>query len=133
MAQIAVTNLVDGLRNAVIHVSIKGDSTGDLVDEVIVDPATSFELALPAVPALRIDKIWYDLTDFNAFLEFDYLSSNTPVWSMSGNQPVELCFEGVGGLTDRSNELNGSGKLKLTTSGLALGAFGTIILHLKKS
>lgn len=133
MAQIAITNLVDGLRNAVVHVSIMGDGSGDLVDEIIVDPATSFELPLPAVPALRIDKLWYDLSGFNAFLEYDYLSSDTPVWSMSSGQGVELCFERFGGLTDYSNELNGSGKLKLTTSGLILGGFGTIVLGLKKS
>jgi hypothetical protein len=129
---ITVTTLHDGPRNAVVHVSIVGDGSGDLADEVLVDPA-AFDPPLPARPALKISKIMYDFTGFNAYLEFDYLSSDTPIWSMSGDQPGCFDFDSLGGLTDRSNELDGSGKLQITTDGLAAGDRGSMVLWVRKS
>ena len=133
MAQIKVTTLHDGPQNAHVQVSIIGDETGDVTDETLIDPATSFAIPLPSKPALRLVKIWYDLIGFDAFLEFDYLASDTPLWSMSNGQGTPLDFSCFGGLTDRSNELDGSGKLMLTTSGLGEGDFGSIVLDVKKS
>lgn len=133
MAQIKVTKMHDGPRNAVFHVALAGDGTGDLVDEVLIDPATDFDPPLPPVPALRIDALKYDLTGFDAKLEYDYLASDTPIWTMTGDAPVEFDFREIGGLTDRSLELDGSGKLLLTTAGLGSGAQGTVIIIAKKS
>lgn len=132
MAQISVTTLNDGPRNAIVHVSIQGDGSGELVDEVLIDPA-SFEPPLPPVPALKISKLWYALVGFDARLEFDYLASDTPVWSMPGGETACPDFDSFGGLTDRSDVLDGSGKLQLTTSGLTEGSFGTLILWVRKS
>jgi len=132
MAQLAVTKIIDGPRNAVVHVSISGDGSGDLADEIIIDPA-AFQIPLPPVPALKITEVWYDLSGFNAFLEFDYLTSDTPIWTMSGGQGNYVNFDYFGGLSDRSNELDGTGQIKLTTTGLTAGAFGTLILSIKKS
>jgi hypothetical protein len=133
MAQITITKMHDGPRNAVFHVSVFGDGSGELVDEVIIDPATSFDKPLPPEPAMRVEKLWYDLSGFDAFLEFDYLTSDTPVWTMSQNNTGQPDFSEIGGLTDRSNPLDGTGKLMLTTSGLGDGDFGTIIVYAKKS
>lgn len=133
MTQATITKLLDGPRNAVYHVSILADGSGDLGDEILIDPATSFNPALPAVPGLRIAQLWYDLSGFNAILEFDYLVSDTPIWSMSGGQANHVDFSCFGGLADRSNELDGSGKLKLSTSGLDTGDFGTLIVYATKS
>ena len=54
MAQIAITKLQDGPRNAVFHIVFSGDGSGDLTDEVVIDPATSFDPALPSTPATPI-------------------------------------------------------------------------------
>jgi hypothetical protein len=133
MAQISVTKLLDGARNAVFHISINGTGVGELVDEILIDPATSFDPAHPPAPSLRIERLWYDLSGFGGRLEYDYLTSDTPVWSMSeGSGGCQVDFECIGGLADRSNGLDGLGKLKLTTSGLDAGDFGTIIVHARK-
>lgn len=132
MAQVTVTKILDGARNAVFHVSVLGDGLGDVTDEVLIDPTTSFDPAFDSIPSMTIEKLWYDLSGFNARLEFDYLASDTPVWSMSGGQAVQLDFGFFKGLRDRSNELDGSGKLTMTTSGLGAGDFGTLIVHVRK-
>lgn len=132
MAQLTVTKILDGQKNAVFHVSVLGDGSGDVTDEVVIDPANDFDPALNAKPAMTIEKLWYDLSGFNARLEFDYLVSDTPVWSMSGDQAVQLDFGCFGGIKDRSNVLDGSGKLMLTTSGLGSSDFGTLIVHVRK-
>jgi hypothetical protein len=133
MAQITITKLNDGPRNAIIHVALRGDGTGDLVGETLLDPATSFDVPLPPVPALRIMRIMYDLTGFDARLDFDYLASDTPIWTMTGDTGSEFDFSSFGGLTDRSLELDGTGKLLLTTNGLDIGGLGSMIVVAKKS
>lgn len=132
MAQISVETLHDGPKNAVIHVSILGDGTGELTDEVLLDPA-AFDPPLPAVPALRITRLQYCFSGFSGRLEFDYLASDTPVWSMAGDEAIDLKFDEFGGITDRSNPLDGSGKLMLTTVGLGANDFGSMIVWAKKS
>ena len=132
MAQITVTKILDGPRNAVFHVSLAGNGEGDITDGVVIDPATSFDPALPANPTLTIYRLWYDLTGFSARLEFDYLVSDTPAWAMSGDQGVCLDFTFFGGLKDRSGAMDGSGKLTVTTSGLSEGDFGTFVVHVHK-
>ena len=132
MVQIILNVIHDGPRNAVLHVSFVGDGSGDLTDEVLLDPA-AFDPPLPSKPAMRICELWYDFTGFDAYLEYDYLASDTPIWTMSGGQGTEMCFKEFGGLTDRSNELDGSGKLMVTTTGLGAGDRGTLVLSVKKS
>lgn len=132
MSQVVVTKILDGARNAVFHVAIIGDALGDVSDSVIIDPAVDFTPALDAEPSMTIDSLWYDLAGFNARLEFDYLASDTPIWSMSGNQGTHIDFCHFGGLKDRSPAMDGLGKLQITTSGLADGDFGTLVIKVRK-
>ena len=129
MSQATVTRLHDGPRNAVYHVSIVGDGLGDLTDEVIIDP-TTFVPPGQAAPSLSMGRLWHDLNGFDAYLEFDYLGTDTPVWSMSqGPGPGEgVDLSAIGGLKDRSGALDGSGKLVLTTRGLGADDRGTIVI-----
>jgi hypothetical protein len=130
---VTVTKLMDGERNAAFHVFIKSDgASADLTDYVIIDPAISFNPALNQNPVMTVNEIYYDLAGFDAFIEFDYLLSDTPLWVMSGGQYAEAEFDCVGGLKDRSNELDGTGKLQITTSGLTAGKFGSIIIKVRK-
>lgn len=133
MAQLSIDQIHDGARNAVFHISILGDGTGDLDKQVIVDPAADFDPPLPPTPALRLTHIWYDLGGFSASLHYDYLSSERPLWSMSPNGAADMDFLIFGGLTDRSPVLDGSGQVLLTTSGLISGLEGSIVIALKKS
>lgn len=130
---VAITKLLDGPKNAAFHVFIKSDGvSADLTDEIIIDPASSFDPNLSQKPNMTVTEIYYDLSGFDAYIEFDYLLSDTPLWVMSGDQYAEAEFDCVGGLKDRSNELDGTGKLQLTTSGLTGGKFGTIIIKVRK-
>ena len=131
--KVTVTKLMDGQRNVGFHIFIKSDGvSADLTDYVVIDPAISFAPAFPNTPSMTVEKIYYDLAGFDAFLEFDYLLSDTPLWAMSGGQYAEAEFDCVGGLKDRSNELDGTGKLQITTSGLTAGKFGSIIVKVRK-
>lgn len=132
MAQIAIAKLADGPRNAIYHVTIVGDGSGDLDDEIIIDPAADFDPTGEAIPALNIQRLHYDLSGFSAWLEFDYLATDTPVWSMSSDGGGMAFFDYFGGLTDRSG-MDGTGKLKMSTNGLDAGDRGTIIIEAKKS
>lgn len=130
MAQVGITKILDGARNAVFHVVIEGDGSGDVTDQTLIDPAVDFVPALPASPSITIDKLTYDLAGFNAKLEFDYLASDTPIWTMAN----QLCpdFRETGGLKDRSPVQDGTGKLMLTTSGLAAGDMGSVLIWVRK-
>jgi hypothetical protein len=132
MAQVAITKVHDGGRNAVFHVSITGDAQGDITDEILIDPATSFDPAMRAKPTLSIDALWYDLSGFTAQLEFDYAASDTPAWSLSAGQANHLDFSCFGGLKDQSSPGDGLGKLKITTVGLGVGDIGTIVIKARK-
>jgi hypothetical protein len=132
--KVSITKLLDGPRSAVFHVFIESDgASGELNDEVLIDPATSFDPALSASPSITIAELWYDFSGFDAKLEFDYLLSDTPVWTLSAGNGVHMDFGCFGGLKDRSNALDGTGKLTITTNGLtALGDNGTLIIKVRK-
>ena len=131
---VTVTKLLDGARSAVFHIYIKSDGlTGELTDQVLIDPATDLNPVLNAVPSLTIDQLWYDLSGFDARLEFDYLVEDTAVWTLSAGNGVHMDFSQFGGLKDRSNILDGTGKLMITTNGLlSAGDNGTIIIKVRK-
>lgn len=131
---VSITKLLDGPRSAIFHIFIKSDGvSGDMTDEVLIDPATSFDPALRAKPTLTIDQLWYDLSGFDARLEFDYLVDDTAAWTMSGGNGIHMDFGCFGGLKDRSNVLDGTGKLMITTNGLAAaGDCGTIVIKVRK-
>lgn len=131
MPQITVTKILDGARNAAFHIAIAGTGGGEETDAVLIDPAYSFDPALPAMPTLTLTEMLYDLVGFNAKLEFDYLVSDTPLWSMSGGSFAHVCLD-FGGLKDRSNPLDGQGKIKITTNGLGAGDHGVIVIKLRK-
>lgn len=132
MANIAnITKTLDGDRFAVFHVFIQGDGTsGDLVDLTLIDP-THFIPSLGRKPSLTIAELWYSLSGFDAKLEFDYLTDDTGVWSLAPGNATNIDFSEIGGIKDRSNPLDGTGKLLLTTVGLLSGC-GTIIIKIKK-
>jgi hypothetical protein len=132
MAQYGITKIMDGPRNAVFHVVFEGDGSGDLADVVLIDPATSFDPALPGIPSLTIDKLWYDLSGFDAKLEWGFLTSDLLIWSITGDQYCNPDLGHFGGLKDRSPSPDGNGKLKITTRGLGNGETGFLTIKVRK-
>lgn len=127
MAQIGITKILAGARNVVFHIVIEGDGSGDVTDEVLIDPV---DLGMTAFPSMTLNKLVYDLSAFTAKLEFDYLASDTPIWTLA-NQ-FEADFRDIGGLKDRSPVQDGTGKLMLTTNGLGSGDLGSILIWVRK-
>ena len=129
-----ITKVIDGGRNAVFHVHIRGDGvSGDLSKHVIIDPLTDFDPSRRRKPCMTITEIWYDLSGFDARLDFEYLNDETGVLALSGGNAAHLCFDSFGGLKDRSNDLDGTGKLILSTSGLlSVDHCGSIIIKVRK-
>lgn len=126
---VKVTPVLSGERNVVLHVYIKGDATGDISDNVIADPADYGMKG--ARRFFTIDGIQADLSGFSAKLKFEYLSSDTLIWVIPEFDSSQD-FSEYGGLKDRSPELDGSGKVLLSTSGLAAGDEGSFVLRLRK-
>ena len=131
---VTITKILDGARSAVFHVFIKSDgASGDLTDHVLIDPAVDFDPAMSQKPVMTIEQLWYDLSGFDARLEFDYLTDDTAAWTLSGGNGVHMDFCHFGGLKDRSNVLDGTGKLMLSTNGMtAASDNGTIIIKVRK-
>lgn len=133
MNTVNITKLLDGEREATFHVFIEGDGSADETDLVLIDPTSDVSPALGSVPSFTIEKIWYDLSGFNAVLGFGYLLTGTPIWNLSGNQSNFVCFSEIGGLKDRSGNLDGTGKLTITTRGLEIGDTGSIVIKVRKT
>lgn len=131
MSQITLKTLHDGPKNAVVHVTVIGTGAGDVEDEVVLDPAT-FARPLKGEPLLTVERLSYSLIGFDARLEFDYLSSESFIWALKGGEYVHLDFGRFGGIKDPSGD-DGTGKLQLTTMGLAEGQYGAIVVEAKKS
>jgi hypothetical protein len=131
MSDLVVSKLMDGSRQAFLHVDIVGDDDGDLVDRIVIDPEKTFDPNGGKAPTLCIDKIMYALIGCDCRLEFEYEAGDVPVWTLprgSGAPDFGWC----GSLPDRATEMGGSGRLKLTTIGLRSGGFGSIIIAVTK-
>jgi hypothetical protein len=125
---VTITPLLSGQRKVILHVYIKSDGeSGDLVDYEIADPANyNFKGKF-----FTMESVESALSGFSVSLKFGYLQSGTPVWVIP---EFQSCYDlrPYGGLLDRSNVLDGTGKVLLSTSGLSRGDEGTFILVLRK-
>ena len=126
-----VNVLEDGPSRAILHVYISGDGTGELVNEVLVDPATTFFKPLANKPSITIEKIIYDITNFDAELEFEHLLTPFKAWTLSGHGHTTE-FDKLGGIHDLSDSLDGTGRLLINTTGLDAGEKGTFMFLIRK-
>ena len=131
---IAITKLLDGPRHAIYHVYLVCDgASGELVDQTLIDPVDLVPSS-GAVPSLTIEEINYDLSGFSARLEFDYLVSDTGAWVMSADNHACVNLAPYGGIKDRSNVLDGTGKLMMSTKGFtSADDAGVIVLKVRKN
>jgi len=121
--------LVDGSRNTIIKVNIKGDAltATELVDYVIYDASASES----AATSNKLMEIEFCLNGFSAELFWD-ATSNVPLISLDKDISEDKEYWSFGGLINNA----GSGKtgdILITTTGLASTANdGYIIFYLKQ-
>ncbi len=132
---ITITKLVEGPRSAVFHISLFSDGvTGELTNFTLVDPAFDFSPELNTKTRMTIEEIWYEFAGFTSKLQFNYLTKSTPAWTMNGNNSSYIDMRPFGGIKDRTNTLDGNGKLTITTNGFnTLGCQGTIVIKMRKN
>ena len=125
-----ITTVNDGSKNLVVHVYLESDgSTGELADEVLIDPA---DYGLPSTSRLVIEHIAYNFSGFSSTIEFDTgLVEDKMIWVL-GENSNSADFDRISGLKDRSG-VDGTGKIQITTNGfLTAGDKGSILLHVRK-
>lgn len=129
---VLITKLLDGPKHAIVHVFLQSDgASGELVDEVLIDP-TQLTPTGAARPSFTIEEVWHSFSGFAGKVEFDSVV-DTSVWVFTENETVQTCFTEFGGLKDRSNPLDGSGKLLLSTVGFtAAGDMGSMVIKVRK-
>ena len=127
---VTVTKLLDGPRQFIYHVYLASDgAAGDLADEVLVDPTNE---GLPGSPTLTLEDVTWGFTGFDGSLKFELLVDDTLIWVLPAGSGNYVDFKKYGGLKDRSNTNDGTGKLLIDTSGFsAVGDTGSMIIKLR--
>lgn len=130
--KVVITKLLDGPKHATFHVYLESDgASGEITDLVIADP-TQLVPAQSAQPHLTVEKILPSLSGFSVRVEFDSLA-DTPIWVLTEHNSDVVSFDCFGGLKDRSNPLDGSGKLLISTVGFTTaGDMGSMFFHVRK-
>lgn len=113
--QVTVNVFENGPRNVHLHVFMQSDGvTGELLNYVLINP---FNLGMPFGSRLRLARIEYNFSGFDARLEFN--SGSIPQnfkWVMTegANAPVDFLQWGL--IFDNSGP-DGSGALMINTVG----------------
>ncbi len=124
---VEITPILGGPNKLQLHVYIKGDgASGDLVNFELIDPADYGMTGTARF--LSLEHVQSSFAGFYATLKFDYLMNGTFVWVLP---EFDACqdFSKVGSLKDRSNPLDGTGKVLLSTVGLTDGE-GSFVIQL---
>ena len=111
-----ITPLIDGERVKVYHVYLKSDgASGDLENFVLLDPE---DFGKDPVPSYKIMEMTFHFAGFDANIGFDTgLMTKELIWVLPEGSDSQVKFNKFGGLTDRSNSFDGTGKLLLSTTG----------------
>lgn len=129
--QLIITKLVDGPKRAVFHIFMNADGTGELVNEIVIDPDTDFVQPAPKPYALTLMKVWYSHAVFDVTIAFDGIDQS-PAWVTTPGADTYTCFEYFGGIKARSVE-QPTGRVLISTNGFAtIGSTGVLILEVRK-
>lgn len=127
--RIDVTTLLAGPRHSIVHAYIQSDgASGDL---------DSYELMVPGdfqsqSGRFTIDNITWSFTGFSAKIHFEILVEDTLIWVLPESTGNFVSFEKYGGLKDRSNPADATGKILLTTTGLeTTGDEGSLVIQVR--
>jgi hypothetical protein len=134
------TILIDGNRHAVMHFFITSDGSGDLVNEVVIDPVNDFQDSTFQYQGvtLGVDEIWWDTASqpgvgFTGVLTYDSSTNPQQVWALSSNPgDTHIDFRSIGGIKDKTG-IDGTGKLLITTKGFSdPNSSAVLIVSVKK-
>lgn len=131
MSTVTQTVLIDGPRQAYVHVVIQGDTNGpvELNNQKILDTTNDIRpLGIPTQST--ISRIWWNFNSFEAYLsKFDM--SPPIIWALNYGSGNKMDFRSFGGIKVPVS-MDGNGDILLSTNGLAVGAVGTLVVELKK-
>lgn len=128
---IEVTTLLDGPRNFIYHVYLRSDGEeGDLDSYELVPPHLD-----PAgkVRVYSIDDITWGFNGFAGKLHFELLVDDTLIWVLPNSTGNYVDFKKYGGLKDRGNPLDASGKILFSTIGFEnVGDEGSMVINVRR-
>lgn len=129
---VAVKLLLNGDRNAIVHVYLRSDgASGELTNQTLIDPVVT--LGMPAGSRLRLCRVEYNFAGFDAVLQYES-GGVDPVWKwvMTEGTNAPINMEQYGNLVDDSS-VDGTGKLQITTTGFTASTDqGSMIFKLLK-
>ena len=133
---VQIFKMMDGPSHVTLHVYLESDgASGELVNEILLDPVTDFVPAMPARQDLIVKQIWAELTGFSATLAFNGLTP-WPFWSIAPTAAAHQDWRFFGGIRDNSSSplgLDSDGKLLVSTQGFTtVAARGAFVLWLEK-
>lgn len=121
---ITIQKLIDGSRNTVIKATIGGDA--DLTNAVLFD-ASAY---VGANTHNKLMKVEFASSGFSAKLLWD-ATVNVDLITLPDNHMETQCYKFFGGIINNAGT-GKTGDILITTTGLASGDSGHIILYIKK-
>lgn len=127
-----ITPLLSGSKRVVYHVFFKSDgATGELVDEVLIDPVV--DLGFPKTTRMTLEKVLFHFAGFDARIEFQTgLTTDTFIWVLPEGSDSDVDFTPFGGVKDRNGSLDATGKVLISTTGFTSSTDqGSMILQVR--
>jgi hypothetical protein len=120
--------LLDGPRQTIIKVTIKGDGASGELSKAVVFDASAYD---PEATSNALMDITYCLNSFSGELFWD-ATTDVAMMSLATDHPHHECFFQEGGLVNNAGT-GVTGDILLSTVGLAATTTdGYIIFHIKK-
>lgn len=129
--------MMDGPSHVTLHVYLASDGqSGDLLNYVLLDPATELVPSMPRRQDLIVKQVWFEFGGFTATLLFN-ATSPWPFWELTGSVGLQHDWRFFGGIRDRSDAagfgLSSDGKLLLSTTGFTdVSNKGALVLWMEK-
>ena len=126
MANVVDVNTIqDGERNAVFHIRIEGDGSGEESATQLIDIST----LLGAPPEVKIRAVDSKLTGFSASLLWDATTDELAAELPAGASFMDADM--YGGIINKAGA-GVTGDIMITTVGLGAGDNGSIVLEVRK-
>lgn len=129
--RIEVRKLLDGSRHLIYHVYLKSDgASGDINSYVLIDPANE---TMGDAVQFTIEDVTWGFNGFSANLHFELLVDDELVWVLPPSAGNYVDFKKYGGLKDRGDPADTTGKVLLSTTGFVDGGDeGSMIIKVRK-
>lgn len=129
-----IRKLVESPDKATFYVYLESDGlSGELDDQVFIDPTTDFEPPLAAGMDMVLWECWYEVQNFTVQLGFETVTGVQPAWTLTPG--VNSCHKWFkfGGIPDKSGQ-DATGRLVLNTVGFITPQNqGTIVVTVRKN